>query len=140
MMRFITEHQTNECNKALLIRVLDEPGAGGANHSYEIITTNSHPPDQIVFQAQIVSLAQLQFQKGPIQEVGTNGITHEAVLAILIDRLRGFQAGPFACRENALAMTRLEEAAHWLDHRTRVREARGVDSRSAPGVEGTSTV
>ena len=46
---------------------------------------------------------------------------------MLIDRLRGFQAGPFGCRENALALTKLEEAMHWLHHRTRGRMARGVE-------------
>ncbi|ODT86711.1 MAG: hypothetical protein ABS78_15575 [Phenylobacterium sp. SCN 70-31] len=71
------------------------------------------------------------FQNGPIGEVGVNGLTHEALLAILVDRLRAFQAGPFSCRENALALTKLEEAQQWLGARTRARMVRGVEGTHA---------
>ena len=54
-----------------------------------------------------------------------------SLLAIVIDRLRAFQAGPFACRENALALTKIEEAQHWLLHRTRARMTRGVEGKNA---------
>jgi hypothetical protein len=47
-----------------------------------------------------------------------------------IDRLQSFQSGDFACRENALALTKLEEALHWLDHRTKDRQRRGVEGTS----------
>ena len=67
------------------------------------------------------------FQQGPIGEVGVNGVTHEALLAILVDRMRSFQAGPYACRENALVLTKLEEAQQWLLSRTRARMVRGVE-------------
>lgn len=55
------------------------------------------------------------------------GVTHEALLAILIDRMQAFQKGPYSCRENALALTKLEEAAHWLNARTARRVAQGVE-------------
>lgn len=48
-------------------------------------------------------------------------------LEILCGRLRSFQAGDFACRENALALTKLGEAQHWLQSRTRKRMDRGVE-------------
>ena len=67
------------------------------------------------------------FQNGPIAEAGVNGITQEVLLAILMDRLRSFQSGPYACRENALALTKLEEAQHWLQARTIGRMKRGVE-------------
>lgn len=51
----------------------------------------------------------------------------EALLAVIIDRLQCFQAGPYACRENAIALTKLEEAMMWLQKRTRDRLARGVE-------------
>jgi len=123
-MREITSHKVNPANDTLTISVLDEPGAGGANHSYEIsgFNTETNPSDD--FSASSVELI---FQNGPIAEAGVNGITHEALLAILIDRLQSFQSGPYACRENALALTKLEEAQHWLHHRTRARMARGVE-------------
>ena len=51
-------------------------------------------------------------------------------MAIQIDRLRSFQAGLYACRENALALTALEESLMWLQKRTRDRFARGVEGTS----------
>ena len=55
-----------------------------------------------------------------------------AAIDVLCDRLRGFQAGPYACKANACALTHLEEAQHWLQQRTIERMRRGV--------EGTHTV
>jgi hypothetical protein len=64
--------------------------------------------------------------------VGVNGITNEVLLAIVADRLRGFQSSPYACQENAEALECTEAALRRLHDRTRAREARGV--------EGTHTV
>ena len=38
---------------------------------------------------------EIRFQNGPIAEAGVNGLTHEALLAVLEDRLVGFQSGPY---------------------------------------------
>lgn len=114
-MRELTEHRVNPTNDKLIVEVMDEPGAGGANHVYEVRTDLCE-----VFTT-------LSFQNGPIAEEGVNGITQEALLAIVADRLRGFQSGPYACRENALALTKIEEAQHWLHSRTRARMQRGVE-------------
>lgn len=119
-MRMITEHQVNPANDKIRIEVLDEPGAGGACHEYAMTI----PPDDPNFPTPVWRLS---FQNGPIAEVGVNGITQEALIAICIDRLRSFQAGPYACRENALALTKLEEAQMWLLSRTRARMARNVE-------------
>ena len=112
-MREITEHMVNECNEQIAVRVIDEPGAGGANHRYEIEVAGR--------------TTCLGFQDGPVKESGVNGLTHEALLAVVIDRLQSFQRGAYACRENALALTKLEEAQMWLHSRTRRRIARGVE-------------
>jgi len=127
-MRTLNEHQINPANDLLKITVLDEPGAGGANHHYMITT-----PDwtRCLDGSNPKGVWDIQFQNGPINENGVNGVTQEALLAVVIDRLRAFQAGPFACRENALALTKIEEAQHWLLHRTRARMARGVEGKSA---------
>ena len=69
----------------------------------------------------------IHFQNGTIPEAGYNGVTQEVLLAIVADRLRSFQAGPFSCRENALALTKIEEAQHWLQQRTLARMRRGVE-------------
>lgn len=56
-----------------------------------------------------------------------NGAFVEGVVQAAIDRLNLFQASKFKCRENALAITKLEEALHWLDHRTSNRSERKVE-------------
>ena len=73
----------------------------------------------------------IQFQFGPIQGYGVNGVGIEDVIEILTKRLEGFQNGPFRCRENALAITKLEEARLWLDERTRKRQTQGVEGVNA---------
>lgn len=123
--RVLHGHKVNPANDQLKITVLDEPGAGGACHQYliegfDLPIETEDGPDSV--QALLIN-----FQNGPINEVGVNGITHEALLAILIDRMEGFQVGPYACRENALALAKLEEAQMWLQKRTRDRMARGVE-------------
>lgn len=118
-VRWIASHQVNPCNEDLVIAVMDEPGAGGANHEYMITGPKTSTG--------IDQTCRINFQKGPIKENGTNGVTQEALIAILIDRLQAFQNGPYKCRENALALTKLEEAQMWLHKRTRERMARGVE-------------
>lgn len=56
-----------------------------------------------------------------------NGAFVEGVIRAAIGRLQYYQSSKFRCRENALAITKLEEALHWLDSRTRDREAKGVE-------------
>lgn len=74
----------------------------------------------------------IKFQAGPLKEVGVNGCSIEDVIDVLVDRLEGFQKGPFRCRENALAITKLEEAKQWLLYRTSKRQAQGVEGTNAP--------
>jgi hypothetical protein len=73
------------------------------------------------------------FQNGPISVDGNgvNGVTHEALLAIVADRLRSFQKGQYSCKANACALTHIEEAMHWLQQRTIERMRRGVEGTLA---------
>lgn len=89
-----------------------------APHHFEVAKVSS--PFTVV-------LAQINFQKGPIKECGVNGVCNEDLIAMVICRLEHFQTSEFACRENALAITKLEEAMLWLRKRTMGREARGVE-------------
>lgn len=134
-MRTLTDHKLNGLNEALEITIIDEPGAGGACHHYRIrgFDTEKNPSssDPQGFKSSFSSLP-IIFQNGPIQEAGgVNGISQEALLAIVIDRLRSFQAGQYSCRENAVALTHLDTALMWLQKRTRDRVARGVEGTSA---------
>jgi hypothetical protein len=114
-MRKVNTHKVNPANDRIDISVMDEPGAGGANHHYAVDVDGSENGIDV------------HFQNGPIAEAGVNGVTQEVLIAICIDRLQSFQKGPYACRENALALTKLEEAMHWLHHRTLARMQRGVE-------------
>lgn len=109
-MRNLTDHICSGDQAVQLeIKVLDEPGAGNACHQYDISWTDKNG---------IMNHEYVNFQNGPIKENGVNGVTGEAHLTIEIDRLRSFQDGPYKCRENAIALTHLEEALMWLKRRT----------------------
>lgn len=153
-MRTIHDHKVNPANDTLTVIVTDEPGSGGASHRYEVTgfepgrnasanrsTQARWKQDQQPTANAEILLERAQrapetlvilFQNGPIPECGVNGITQEVLLAIVADRLRSFQQGPFACKANACALTHIEEAQHWLQQRTIERMRRGV--------EGTHTV
>jgi hypothetical protein len=134
-MRTIDDHKVNPANDKLQITVEDEPGHGGGSHLYMIrgfdTTTNASDPF-VARHGAPAHHATILFQNGPIPEAGVNGVTHEALLAIVADRLRSFQKGPYSCKANACALTHIEEAMHWLQQRTIERMRRGV--------EGTHTV
>lgn len=115
-MREITSHKVNGLNEALTVEALDEPGSGGASHVYRVASAN---------RSMLV-----QFQNGPIAEHGVNGISQEALLAIVADRLECFQTGPYACAENAMALTHVKLAMGQLASRTKDRTERGVEGTS----------
>lgn len=123
MSREITRHRTNALNEAIAITADDrDPKNGNASHAYRISYTANG--------AIVPTTQRIGFQHGPIAEHGVNGITNEALLAVVIDRLEGFQSGPFACDENARALNHALAALGELQKRT----ARRVES----GVEGTN--
>lgn len=72
-------------------------------------------------------LCYIHFQEGPCKEGGVNGVGNEDLINMVIDRLEHFQKSEFKCRENAMAITKLEEALLWLRKRTQQREKRGVE-------------
>ena len=91
--RKITSHVVNEANDKLTITVEDEKGSGGAHHRYFIngFNTKTNPS---ALDGMYNTGAVILFQNGPIHEAGVNGVTHEVLLAILIDRMECFQSGP----------------------------------------------
>lgn len=125
-MRYLTAHIVNPANDRLTVAVDDEPGHGNACHRYSVQVREQD--------GSLRSVCFLDFQNGPIgvDGNGVNGITHEVLLAVLADRLTGFQSGPYACEENERALHHILAAQASLQSRTRARMARGV--------EGTHTV
>lgn len=75
----------------------------------------------------------IYWQDGPLVDPDTgerrepNGAFVEDVIAAALGRIEFYNSTEFRCRENSLAITKLEEALHWLQHRTADREARGVE-------------
>lgn len=106
------------------VQYVDIVGPGGAFHKYLFSRAN----EPVGFAGEFGTV---HFQNGPVAESGVNGCHQEDLLAIVIHRLECFQAGTYACRENALALTKLQEALHWLNHRTAKRQERGVEGTSA---------
>lgn len=127
-VRTLVSHKVNGLNEALDIFVLDEPGQGNACHDYSI-RNNQEPVVGMVDTPPVPvnQMCRVKFQNGPVLEFGVNGVSNEGLLAIVEDRLLGFQSGQFACRENAIALTKIQEAMMWLQKRTLDRMRRGVE-------------
>lgn len=116
-MREITTHKVNGLNEALKVAALDEPGQGNACHSYSITPTTGNALG-----------VRIDFQNGPLKEtVYPNGLSNESLLAIVRDRLEGFQSGPYACELNQIALRSVINAMAALNARTSERVSRGVE-------------
>ena len=116
-MRELTSHKV-EGAPSLTVGAADEKGHGNANHEYGIFGPSE------------VEVGHISFQNGPIKEHGINGVSDEALLAILIDRLEWFQAGEYPCNENGLTLDHLQLAMESMLDRTRARVARKVEGTS----------
>ena len=68
-------------------------------------------------------------QDGPIKEVGENGCQAVDMLDFVTELFKSLNTA-YPCRENALTITKLEEAIHWQDARTADREKRDVEGKS----------
>jgi len=77
----------------------------------------------------------IEWQNGPLGRDGDriepNGAFVEGVLNAALQRIEHYNETKFRCRENSLAITHIEEALHWLNHRTAAREARAVEGTHA---------
>lgn len=107
-----------------------EEGPGGAYHDYDIYPADFDPlsvlgeiePDNVE-----LPLACIEFQKGPRYDAeARHGVLDTDLLEIVRDRLKAFQNGPYATRENACALTHIEEALLWMNKRVEDRAERGV--------------
>lgn len=70
----------------------------------------------------------VDFQRGGVVDNGVNGVTNEALLAILIHRTK-FLDGKFPCDENKRAIQHMEEALCNLEVRSARRITRGVEGK-----------
>lgn len=98
------------------IYVLDEKGPGGAYHNYTIEFNNDGS-----------NCVGIPFQKGPRKDPGSRtGVIDTDLLEIVRHRLQCFQQGEYSTRENAIALTHIEEALLWLNKRVEDRIERNV--------------
>ena len=117
MRELSTIQKREKLNK---VYAVDEKGNGGANHRYEIYT------DDIVAEVED-PMAVIQFQNGARKLPDSiHGVLDTDLLEIVRDRLKGFQQGEFATRENACALTHIEEALMWMNRRVEDRIERNV--------------
>jgi len=76
-----------------------------------------------------VNMISFRIQNGPIKEVGKNGCQVEDMVATAKHIVEQLNA-KFPCRENAMMITKLDEAIMWSKKRTMDREARNVEGQS----------
>lgn len=79
--------------------------------------TEARPPQTIHF---------YEKEEGLKEEVG--GTTLEEMLRVSIERLQDLNSR-FGCRENSVAITKMQEALMWLEERTKDRIKRGVEGQ-----------
>lgn len=93
----------------------------GVHHSYCVV-----PKDTEVKEGTVV-LTGIYFQKGSRKDPNsTHGVIEADLLEIVRDRLQGHQNTEYRTRENACALTHIEEALMWLAKRSNDRAERGV--------------
>lgn len=126
--RNLFDHKNNKFNReCITVSTSDQRATDNAHHKYQIVV---HPMDKdsgTVVDGKPVEVCNLRFQNGGLKEVGANGITDQALLAIVIDRVRSFNDGQFRCRENSVVITKLEEALMWMEKRSNDRARRNVE-------------
>ena len=69
-------------------------------------------------------------QSAPVSEVGENGCQATDMLEYVKNLFQSLN-DTFPCRENALTITKIEEAIHWQDARTKDREKRKVEGKNS---------
>lgn len=121
--REIFDHKNNKFNRDhVFVKTGDLRASDNAHHKYVV---------EVIIPQLTVERCELNFQNGGLKEVGPNGITDQALLAVVLDRLRSFNDGPYRCRENSMMITKIEEALMWGEKRGNDRARRGVEGERA---------
>nr|DAT56392.1 MAG TPA: hypothetical protein [Caudoviricetes sp.] len=93
-----------------------DKGPGGGYHDYTVTEAGGNSV-----------IALIRFQKGARNAPNVQvGVLDADLLEIVRDRLTAFNKGEFATRENACAITHIEEALMWMAKRADDRAERGV--------------
>lgn len=95
---------------------------------YHLFDEKIRPFNYIYVRHDVNSIS-FNLQNGPIKEAGVNGCQVDTMIEaakIILEKLNQ----QFPCRENASAITKLDEALMWLEKRKKDREKRGVEGLS----------
>jgi hypothetical protein len=68
----------------------------------------------------------IQFQSGPVDQIGHTGVTFESLLAVQIHRLEHFNQGEMHCEENDVALAGMYQAMEALKSRALRRQQAGL--------------
>jgi len=121
MVRELNTIQKRE--KLNKVYAVDKKGNGGANHEYwiewELSNSTIDKPKH--------GRLEIKLQNGARKlEDSVHGVIDTDLLEIVRHRLQCFQQGNFATRENAIALTHIEEALMWMNRRVEDRIERNV--------------
>ena len=97
----IFSHQVNRTNCSIHIYIAQTDRESKAPRMFSLVLEDG-------------TMIDLLFAHQEVDGRFVPGVTNEALLAIIESRIEGFQEGPYKSRENALALTRLQEAMSWL--------------------------
>lgn len=125
----VFDHKNNKFNRECVeVFSTDDVQSDGAHHAYRIEVYDRYSSNSVPVEDKgMKAVSDLPFQNGGLLEVGANGITDQALLAVVLDRMRGFNDGPFRCRENSIIITKIEEALMWMEKRSNDRSRRNVE-------------
>ena len=100
-----------------------------------LIDTSSNVPGQFISIENledvkgIAPVVKFTVQSDPISEVGVNGCQAVDMLEYVKCLFQSLNDA-FPCRENALTITKIEEAIHWQEARTKDRMRRNVEGKN----------
>ena len=95
----------------------------------QLTETASEKPEQFIIVNHAENSVSFTIQNGPIKEYGVNGCQVDNIIGVARQIIHGLNQN-FPCRENSCAITKLDEALHWLKARTADREKRGVEGHN----------
>ena len=101
------------------VNAVGEMSNGEAYHDYIVYHQCDKDRDE--------TKTEIRFQRGPrTDDNSRGGVIDTDLLEIVRHRLQSFQAGEFSSRENAVALTHIEEALLWMNKRVEDRIERNV--------------
>lgn len=92
---------------------------------HKLVEQHKQEQDVDILEIDEIEVMNIKWQSGGTAENAKNGVFLEDVLAVVYARLAVFNE-KFPCRENSLALTKIEEAVLWLAQRKAEREHRSV--------------